>query len=155
MKLSNSARIGLGSLLLILVLIATKLFLPSQTEPNTPPNLTLNDIWALEAIKRKALTLEAAEFTGVVRPQLEVHLADKLIMGNNGCNGYFATISYIDAESIRLTQVGSTQKLCANMLIADQYLKQLGQVVAYKVHNLTLQLFDKAGEEVLRFRKID
>lgn len=36
------------------------------------------------------------------------------IHGNAGCNSYFASLEWIDAETINIMQGGSTKKMCAD-----------------------------------------
>ena len=123
----------------------------ANEQQDTPPvDISLNDIRALEEIKRQELILE-----GVPRPILEIHLKDKMLMGNDGCNGYFSSIEELDYHDIVLGTVGSTQKMCADMSIPDRFHKSLHQIVSYKLQDLQLRFFDTDGEELLLFRKID
>lgn len=121
---------------------------PLQEMP--PINVSLNDIWALEAIQQQELMLNDLQ-----RPVLEIHLKDSMLMGNDGCNGYFSSIKELDYQNIVLGTVGSTQKMCADMNIADSFHKNLHKIVSYKLHNLQLRFFDADGVELLLFRKVD
>lgn len=119
-------------------------------QENPPINVSLNDIWALEAIQQQELILN-----GLQRPVLEIHLKDSMLMGNDGCNGYFSSIKELDYQNIILGTVGSTQKMCTDMSIPDSFHKTLHKVVSYKLQNLQLRFFDTDGVELLVFRKVD
>lgn len=121
---------------------------PLQEKP--PINVSLNDIWALEAIQQQELMLNDLQ-----RPVLEIHLKDSMLMGNDGCNGYFSSINELDYQNIVLGTVGSTKKMCADMSIPDNFHKNLHKIVSYKLHNLQLRFFDADGAELLVFRKVD
>ncbi len=110
-----------------------------------------SDIWLLEAIEGQkiALTLDTE------RPRLEIQLTDMRIMGTDGCNGYFASIDYIDEQKIQFGPIASTRRYCAEMAIPDNFNQQMNQVKIYQVENLKLRLFDSSGNELLLFQKAD
>lgn len=121
-----------------------------QGEKHTEPNILLNDIWALEAIQGIALVAD-----NMPRPQLEIHLKDNMLIGNDGCNGYFSNITALNHQRIVLGPIGSTQKFCEGMSIPDHFHQNLQLIASYQVQNLRLRFFSKDGHELLLFRKID
>lgn len=111
----------------------------------------LNDIWVLEAIEGETITLTQ----DTERPRLEIQLAEMRMMGTDGCNGYFASIDYIDEQKIQFGPIASTRKYCAEMVIPDSYSQKMNAVEIYQIENLKLRLFDEAGHELLLFQKVD
>lgn len=111
----------------------------------------LNDIWVLEAIQGETIALTS----DTERPRLEIQLADMRIMGTDGCNGYFASIDFIDEQKIQFGPIASTRKYCAEMAIPDSFGQQMDLVKIYQIENLKLRLFDEAGHEILLFQKVD
>lgn len=110
-----------------------------------------SDIWLLEAIEGQKIVLTS----DTERPRLEIQLADMRIMGTDGCNGYFASIDFIDEQKIQFGPIASTRKYCAEMAIPDHFNQQMNQVKIYQVENLKLRLFDGSGNELLLFQKSD
>lgn len=111
----------------------------------------LNDIWVLEAIEGETITLTA----DTERPRLEIQLAEMRIMGTDGCNGYFASIDFIDEQQIQFGPIASTRRYCAEMAIPDSFSQKMNDVELYQIENLKLLLFDEAGHEILLFQKVD
>lgn len=120
-------------------------------EKTIDARLGLNDIWALESIQGEMIVLAGDS----QRPQLEIHLRDMKMMGNDGCNGFFASISALDSDVITFGPIAGTRKYCQQMNIPDSFNQQLNKVTAYQLKNLRLRFFDAKGEELLVFRKID
>lgn len=123
----------------------------SEAQSQADAKLRLNDIWALEGIQGEKLVLA----DGDRRPQLEIQLRDMRLMGNDGCNGFFASINHLDDEKITFGPIGSTRMLCHPMVLPDRFNQQLNNVSGYVLNGLKLRLFNAEGEELLLFRKID
>ncbi|MEH6448083.1 MAG: DUF4377 domain-containing protein [Oleispira sp.] len=130
---------------------AIKYTLLKVLEKTIDAKLRLNDIWALEGIQGGALTF----VEGQQRPRLEIQLRDMRLMGNDGCNGLFSSINYLDDEKITFGPIGGTRMFCHPMDIPDRFNQQLSKVTSYAIEGLTLRLLDSAGEELLKFRKVD
>jgi heat shock protein HslJ len=120
-------------------------------EKTVDAKLRLNDIWALESIQGKKLEL----VDGIKRPQLEIQLRDMRLMGNDGCNGLFGSINYLDDNKITFGPIAGTRMFCHPMDISDRFNQQLNNVTGYTLKALKLRLLDSAGEELLLFRKVD
>lgn len=124
--------------------------LPQELE-KTDAKLILNDIWVLESILGEKAVLEEV----IQRPQLEIQLRDMKLMGNDGCNGFFANIDYLDNEKILLGPIAGTRMFCHPMDVPDRFNQQLNNVKSYQLKGLKLRFFDSEGEELLQFQKID
>lgn len=120
-------------------------------EKTADARLRLNDIWALESIQGEILVLDSDS----PRPQLEIHLRDMRVIGNDGCNDFFTGIEALNSEEITFGPIAGTRKYCRGMNIPDRFNQQLNKVTAYKLKDLRLHFLDSEGEELLVFRKID
>jgi heat shock protein HslJ len=141
-------------MLIFLLALTTACSLIEPSDANsktTDAHLRLNDIWALESIQSEKLVLA----DGDRRPQLEIQLRDMRLMGNDGCNRFFASINYLDGKKITFGPIGGTRMFCHPMVLPDRFNQQLNQVSGYQLKNLILSFFDSEGKELLKFRKID
>ena len=114
----------------------------------------LHDIWALKEISFNGLPVET-DFTEIKTPILELHIKDKKIYGNDGCNAIFGSIEKLDGNSISFGKIGSTKMACPNMVIPAAYAKALLDVRTYERKELRLYFYNAEGEEVLNFLKVD
>ncbi len=113
--------------------------------------LRLNDIWLLTKIK--GAVVEAAQ---VNTPQMEIHLRDGRIHGNDGCNSFNGAITQIGQKELRFGPIAATKKFCVNnMELPKQFHAALAKVQSYSIQNNSLALFNAAGDEVLTFKKVD
>lgn len=110
----------------------------------------LNDIWALESIGKKPFVLETSQ-----RPQLEIHLREMTLNGHDGCNHFFASIEFVDDQTISFGPIGSTRMYCQPMDLPDRFNQHFNRTASYALEGLTLRLLDAEGKELLQFRKID
>ena len=108
----------------------------SEKQNSVNAKLRLNDIWALESIQEETLVLA----DGDRRPQLEIQLQDMRVMGNDGCNSYFASIKYLDDKKITFGPMGSTRMFCHPMVLPDRFNQQMNKVSGYLLKNLKLRL---------------
>lgn len=112
-------------------------------------NLRLNDIWALETIDGKSVTdLEN-------RPVLEINLTEMRAMGTDGCNNFMGGIKKVDGKNLEFGVLAGTRKMCQNMAIPDQFGKSMLQVKGYQLVGLNLILTDEAGNQLMKFKKVD
>lgn len=123
-------------------------------EKTPDATLQLHDIWALEAMNGMAVTED--NFSNFSKqPILELFIADKRIVGNDGCNSFFGSIESLDTAQIRFGKMGSTKMACPNMELSNTFTKALQNTTTYTRDGLTLSLFDASETEVLRFKKVD
>ena len=123
----------------------------NQVEKKPDAKLRLNDIWALEKIQGKSISL----VDGMQRPQLEIHLRDMKVIGNDGCNHFSGNISLLNESEITFGPVMGTRMFCQAMDGPDRFNQQLNKTAAYQLNDLRLHLLDSEGKELLLFRKID
>lgn len=113
--------------------------------------LRLNDIWALEKIQGESISL----VDGLQRPQLEIHLRDMKIIGNDGCNHFSGSISLLNESEITFGSVMGTRMFCQGIEFSKKFNSHINSVQSYVIKDLSLYLFDEQGSELLSFRKID
>lgn len=113
--------------------------------------LRLNDIWALEKMQGESIILDQA----MQRPQLEIHLRDMKIIGNDGCNHFSGAIRSLDMGTIVFGPVASTRRFCQGMEVSNQFNDLMSRIQSYVIKDLNLYLSDEQGKELLSFRKID
>jgi heat shock protein HslJ len=114
----------------------------------------LHDIWALQEISVDGIPLEI-DYQQMKRPILELHINDKKISGNDGCNSIFGAIETLEKNAISFGKIGGTKMACLNMTISAPYTNALQQVRSYELRGLNLLFYNAKKEEVLRFLKVD
>lgn len=114
----------------------------------------IHDIWLLKSISHQGLPAET-DYKGINMPVLEIHVKERKIYGNDGCNDLFGTITTLEPNLISFGSIGGTKKFCPNMILPNAFIKTLGQVTAYRREKLELLLFDNNSNEIMRLRKID
>ncbi|MFT4973256.1 MAG: heat shock protein HslJ [Paraglaciecola sp.] len=128
--------------------------LVEMVEKKQDTKLRINDIWAVQSILGTPFKI-TTESPRVKRPMLEVHIADKKILGNDGCNQFFGKLERLTDTKIQFGAVGGTKMACPDMESSNNFNDALGQVARYKISDLKLYLFKENGEEVLVFQKVD
>ncbi len=124
----------------------------SSIEPVYNEDLVrLNDIWALEKMQGELVSINQ----GLQRPQLEIHLRDMKVIGNDGCNHFSGAISSLNNSEITFGPMMGTKMFCQGMELSNQFNSHINSVKSYVSKDLTLYLFDEQGKELLSFRKID
>ena len=118
---------------------------PSQETTNA----LINDIWALEFIKGVDFNPDS---NSKQRPMIEIHLKDKTITGNTGCNNMNGTV-VVEENQIEFSDIITTKMFCAEG-IEQEFLIALGMVNNYKIEKMKLYLY-KDDEEIMIFQKID
>lgn len=123
-------------------------------EKTPDPKLRLNDIWVLTSLNGE--TVEPAK-EGERRQdiQIEFQLAEKRVMGTDGCNRFNGSIKTIGEKTLQLGTLASTRRMCMDMEISDKFNKSLYNVQSYTIKDLQLTLFDKDGTELMTFKKVD
>ena len=116
--------------------------------------LVLNDIWILEnlngnPIDRSSVSEESQP------PQLEIYVGEMKYNGTDGCNNIFGGIVELNESNLRFGLSAGTRMMCQKMEIPDEFNRTLPEVESYKVQDLKLYLFDKEGNELMQFQKID
>ncbi|WP_418637352.1 DUF4377 domain-containing protein [Winogradskyella sp.] len=118
-------------------------------EKKQDPKLAIHDIWAATHING-----EAIESTSNV-PTLELNTTEMRASGTNGCNNYTGQIKNITSDTIEFGAIASTRKMCMDMAIPDSFDQAFNSISTYKKEGLTLYFYNEAGDEMLRFKKVD
>ncbi len=118
---------------------------------NYIPDYRLNDIWAIQTIYQKEISLEGLT-KGV--PVIEFHLKENTIMGNTGCNNFNGTANYI-GNKIEIGQLLNTLMACPDSNVEEYFLKILnGKTLTYKFDNGELKLYENKVE-VMTLKHVD
>ena len=123
-------------------------------EKNPDPSLQLNDIWVLEAIGEEELSFSDAQ-AGAQRPTIEFHLAERRVMGSDGCNTFTGPLQRATADSLRFGPLVTTRMACPGTDNPDRVERALAEVAAYSRSGLRLRLLDRSGTSLLTYRKVD
>ncbi|MBU2919730.1 DUF4377 domain-containing protein [Winogradskyella psychrotolerans] len=118
-------------------------------EKKQDPKLAIHDIWAATHVNGKAI-----ESTSNV-PTLELNTTEMRASGANGCNNYTGQIKNITSDTIEFGAIASTRKMCMDMAIPDSFDQAFNSISTYKKEGLTLYFYNEAGDEMLRFKKVD
>ena len=88
------------------------------------------------------------------RPTLVFDTAKDNVFGCAGCNSINGKAK-VDAakQTIKLSQVGTTMMLCANMEYEQKILKALESVKGYKAGKGCVELTNGSGKAVLQLKK--
>ncbi|WP_109832289.1 META domain-containing protein [Reichenbachiella versicolor] len=113
--------------------------------------LVLNDIWVLEKVKGESIDLSG----GQGLPQLELKIRDMKFLGFDGCNFIQGEIEGVGTDRIEFGSVAHTMKNCPKMELGNQFRELLKETKTYKVKDLRLMLYNEAGEEILKMKKVD
>ncbi len=134
------------------LLIILIVFISCGTKQKIDSKNRLHDIWVATHINDTELQINNERS----RPQLEIKVAEKKVLGKGGCNRFFGNLDIItETELIFSDKLGSTKMACPNMNIEDSFFKALLASKTYKIENNNLHLFNESNKEVIRFKKID
>jgi heat shock protein HslJ len=123
-------------------------------EKKTDVKLRLHDIWALEAIGSDEPDF-SDKTMGLEHPNIEFNLTRMQVMGTDGCNGFLGDIVSIDQTNLSLGPLLSTLMGCPDLKTPARVTKALKMVATYRIKGLKLELMNKSGEVLLRYRKVD
>lgn len=110
----------------------------------------LNGEWDIVTVDGTAVDTTKTES----RPILGFDTAKNTIYGCASCNSINGT-AHVDAakKTIKLSQVGTTMMLCANMEYEQKILKALESVKGYKAGKGCVELTNGSGKAVLQLKK--
>lgn len=113
------------------------------------PKLRLNDIWVCSTLLGKEVTSSEKPIT------LEIHLKDRRIMGNDGCNNFNGGIETVGQDILKLGPVMGTRMMCQEMEMPDNFNMALYKVEKYEIKDMTLYLYCEEGNELMTLKKVD
>ena len=116
----------------------------------TDAAVDLNGEWDIVTVDGTAVDTTKTES----RPILGFDTAKNTIYGCASCNSINGT-AHVDAakKTIKLSQVGTTMMLCANMEYEQKILKALESVKGYKASKGCVELTNGSGKAVLQLKK--
>lgn len=116
----------------------------------TDAAVDLNGEWDIVTVDGNAVDTTKTES----RPILGFDTAKNTIYGCASCNSINGT-AHVDAakKTIKLSQVGTTMMLCANMEYEQKILKALESVKGYKAGKGCVELTNSSGKAVLQLKK--
>lgn len=116
----------------------------------TDAAVDLNGEWDIVTVDGTAVDTTKTES----RPILGFDTAKNTIYGCASCNSINGT-AHVDAakKTIKLSQVGTTMMLCANMEYEQKILKALESVKGYKAGKGSVELTNGSGKAVLQLKK--
>ena len=131
------------------LLLLTYFFFLNCSSSNKTVDPLINDIWILEFIK--GVDYNPKTQTDL-RPTIEIHLKDKTVTGNTGCNNMNGNVT-IEEDQITFSDIITTKMICAES-IEQEFLIALGMVNNYKIEKLELHLYQD-DDEIMIFQKVD
>ena len=116
----------------------------------TDAAVDLNGEWDIVTVDGNAVDTTKTES----RPILGFDTAKNTIYGCASCNSINGT-AHVDAakKTIKLSKVGTTMMLCANMEYEQKILKALESVKGYKAGKGCVELTNGSGKAVLQLKK--
>jgi len=115
------------------------------------PDLRLHDIWVLEAINDKPISLDANQ----QRPRLEFFPQKNVLLGNAGCNNFQTKFFVTGYQEIQIEPARMTRKSCPDMTYENMLTNHVfGKRLKYSREELTLYLKAYDGTQ-FQFKKVD
>lgn len=106
------------------------------TEVTADPNDLLNKDWRLKELNGSQIKLDT---TFDKYPYIKFNDL-KTATGNLGCNGFGAKVEFTGSNSIKVSEITSTEMACGNLEIETQFNKALQNTTNYVVSENTLYL---------------
>jgi heat shock protein HslJ len=109
--------------------------------------MMLEDVnWVALEVMGKAVTKNAG------RPvYIQLHSLDKKLTGFSGCNNVFGAYEF-SHESLKFDPVAATRMACLDANVEPQFLEALAGTATFRIADDKLQLMNKNGEVIGRFR---
>lgn len=158
-KMNMLKRISLKSL----AIIASVAFLASCTEPKKgdEKHNPVEGTWVIVAV-------DGMEIGTAGEQPIVTFEGDGSINGTLGCNTWNATaiVDSLGAGNISIKTVGTTKKLCPDMVVENTVLRTVGKIEKYEIASITeeedeageggvfLQMFNKEGRIVMVAKKL-
>ena len=132
----------------ILYVLLISILMTFCTPSQETTNQLINDIWVLEFIKGVDYNPKSSQ----ERPMIEIHLKDKRVSGNTGCNNMNGTV-VVEENQIEFSDIITTKMFCAES-IEQEFLIALGKSNNYKIDKMKLYLYEDENE-IMIFQKVD
>lgn len=116
--------------------------------------LKINDIWLATSLDGEDISMIGANGNDK-NAQIEIHVAEMRIMGNDGCNNFTGSITNFDEGLLEFGPIAGTRMMCADMTIPDKFNAALTKVKKYELENMKLIFLDGSGNKLITFKKVD
>lgn len=112
------------------------------------PFSSLEGEWIIVEVNNQGVTAENEPFLGF-------DIAEMRLYGNAGCNHVMGALETNpeQAGTLSFGSLGSTKRMCADMLAEDAILQALGNVKGYDLQEDKLVLTDETGKELFELKK--
>jgi heat shock protein HslJ len=121
-------------------------------EKTRDPTITINDIWAVTAIRGEPVDMHQERQNG---PLIEINLSAMRVMGSDSCNNFTGAITEFGDGVIEFGPIATTRKMCRDMSVPDRFNSAMLLVRSYRLEPGRLVLLDSDGNELIACRKID
>ena len=96
--------------------------------------------------------------TRIAARQREAHLIfaahEQRVSGSGGCNRVMGAFE-LDGDKLGLSRIVATRMACPDGMEQEQlFLKSLGDVEHYRINGNQLELLDRSGEVIARFKAV-
>ena len=114
---------------------------------NAEKTVNLAGEWNIVSVEGQQVTSEDDPFLGF-------DMKDGRLYGNAGCNSIMAQVA-VDSvnNTIELTQVGATRRMCPDMQLEQQVLAALEKVSGYQASEKGVELTDSEGAVIFSLEK--
>ena len=112
-------------------------------------SVNLSGEWNIVSVSGQEVTADKDAYIGF-------DMEKGRLYGNAGCNNIMASVS-VDAKknTVELSNVASTRKMCMDMKLEEQVLNALGKVTSYKTTDNGIELTDAEGNILFGLEKMD
>lgn len=141
-------------------MIAFMVLVSCGSQKMTPLNqenksLFAEHIWELQSLGDRNISEEGIS-NGKNLPFIEFRLADKQVMGNDGCNQIMASIEQLGDDELKLGPIMGTKMACMDMELPDLFHAAMANIRSYKLTHEKdksdlLHLYDSHQQEILVF----
>jgi len=133
---------------------SVKYMLIEVLERKQDHKLKINDIWLATSLDGEDISMIGANGNDK-NAQIEIHVAEMRIMGNDGCNNFTGNITNFDEGLLEFGPIAGTRMMCVDMTIPDKFNVALAKVRKYELVNLKLIFMDGSGNKLITFKKVD
>ena len=102
----------------------------------------------------KIVSVEGQQVSSDEDPFLGFDVKEGRLYGNAGCNSIMASVA-VDSvnNSLKLSEVGATRRMCPDMKLEEQVLAALGKVAGYQTSAQGVELTDAEGKVLFGLEK--
>ena len=125
--------------------------LANMLEKQADKRLRIHDIWALKSLNSEAYDASKTN----KHPTLEFNTTEMRVFGNDRCNNIFGGIETLTDQKLKFGMIAGTRMACLDMEISNKFNTALAETESYTINNMTLQLYNAQGDELITIKKVD